>query len=111
MRRKKSKNVKGAPRPPPPPPSPPFPLPCSPSHHTNKLTPNNTGSRYSEYKEAFALFDKRGTGAIPREVLGDLLRALGQNPTQAEVADIVANAPREGVLCPPSWTVGAALTL
>ena len=50
----------------------------------------------TEYKEAFALFDKKGTGAVPREVLGDLLRALGQNPTQAEVADIVAGAPREG---------------
>lgn len=50
----------------------------------------------AEYKEAFALFDKKGTGAIPREVLGDLLRALGQNPTQAEVADIVSKAPREG---------------
>ncbi|RPD56550.1 EF-hand protein [Lentinus tigrinus ALCF2SS1-6] len=49
----------------------------------------------AEYKEAFALFDKKGTGAVPREVLGDLLRALGQNPTQAEVADIVAGAPRE----------------
>ena len=57
-----------------------------------------------EYKEAFALFDKKGTGGVPRETLGDLLRALGQNPTQAEVADIVASAPREGesvilVLC------------
>jgi Ca2+-binding EF-hand superfamily protein len=50
----------------------------------------------TEYKEAFALFDKKGTGAVPRETLGDLLRALGQNPTQAEVADIVANAPRDG---------------
>ena len=50
----------------------------------------------TEYKEAFALFDKKGTGAVPREVLGDLLRALGQNPTQAEVADIVAGAPRDG---------------
>ena len=49
-----------------------------------------------EYKEAFALFDKKGTGAVPREVLGDLLRALGQNPTQTEVADIVAAAPRDG---------------
>jgi Ca2+-binding EF-hand superfamily protein len=55
-----------------------------------------TISYLSEYKEAFALFDKRGTGAVPRETLGDLLRALGQNPTQAEVADIVASAPREG---------------
>ena len=51
----------------------------------------------TEYKEAFALFDKKGTGAVPRETLGDLLRALGQNPTQAEVADIVASAPREGM--------------
>ena len=51
---------------------------------------------FAEYKEAFALFDKKGTGAVPRETLGDLLRALGQNPTQAEVADIVASAPREG---------------
>ncbi|KAG5337258.1 hypothetical protein C0989_010047 [Termitomyces sp. Mn162] len=50
----------------------------------------------TEYKEAFALFDKRGTGAVPRETLGDLLRALGQNPTQAEVAEIVAGAPRDG---------------
>ena len=50
----------------------------------------------TEYKEAFALFDKKGTGAVPREVLVDLLRALGQNPTQAEVADIVASAPRDG---------------
>lgn len=49
----------------------------------------------AEYKEAFALFDKKGTGAVPRETLGDILRALGQNPTQAEVADIVASAPRE----------------
>lgn len=53
-------------------------------------------NRLSEYKEAFALFDKKGTGSVPRESLGDLLRALGQNPTQAEVADIVAGAPREG---------------
>lgn len=55
---------------------------------------------FTEYKEAFALFDKRGTGAVPREVLGDLLRALGQNPTQAEVADIVNSAPRDGM----PWT-------
>jgi Ca2+-binding EF-hand superfamily protein len=51
----------------------------------------------AEYKEAFALFYKRGTGAVPREIIGDLLRALGQNPTQAEVAEIVASAPRDGV--------------
>ena len=33
---------------------------------------------------------------MPRETLGDLLRALGQNPTQAEVAEIAAAAPKDG---------------
>ncbi|KAH7086675.1 hypothetical protein BKA62DRAFT_777884 [Auriculariales sp. MPI-PUGE-AT-0066] len=49
----------------------------------------------AEYKEAFALFDKKGTGAVPRETIGDLLRALGQNPTQSEVAELQAAAPRD----------------
>jgi len=49
----------------------------------------------AEYKAAFALFDKKGTGSVPSDTLGDLLRALGQNPTQADVADIIASAPRE----------------
>ncbi len=51
-----------------------------------------------EYKEAFALFDKKGTGSVRKEALGDLLRALGQNPTQAEVSDIISKAPRDGTL-------------
>ncbi|TGZ82580.1 EF-hand [Ascodesmis nigricans] len=42
----------------------------------------------TNYKEAFALFDKRGNGRIPTSSLGDLLRACGQNPTNAEVDDL-----------------------
>lgn len=42
----------------------------------------------TNYKEAFSLFDKRGTGRVPRDSLGDLLRACGQNPTLAEIADL-----------------------
>ncbi|WOO78786.1 Myosin regulatory light chain cdc4 [Vanrija pseudolonga] len=48
--------------------------------------PNN-----AEYREAFALFDKKGTGQVPRESLGELLRSLGQNPTQAEVGTLQTN--------------------
>ncbi|KAM0750811.1 myosin regulatory light chain cdc4 [Meredithblackwellia eburnea MCA 4105] len=48
-------------------------------------------SNDAEAKEAFALFDKRGAGAIPQESLGDVLRALGQNPTQKEVSELVAS--------------------
>lgn len=51
----------------------------------------------SEIKEAFALFDKKGSGTIASENLGDLLRALGQNPTQAEVAELASSAPRESM--------------
>ena len=42
----------------------------------------------TEYREAFALLDKRGTGQVPKSSLGELLRSLGQNPTQAEVNDL-----------------------
>jgi len=39
----------------------------------------------AEYKDAFSLFDKRGDNCIDTVQLGDVLRALGQNPTEAEV--------------------------
>ncbi len=42
----------------------------------------------TNYKEAFALFDKRGNGRVTLESLGDLLRACGQNPTLAEIRDL-----------------------
>lgn len=42
----------------------------------------------TNYKEAFALFDKRGNGRVALNSLGDLLRACGQNPTLAEIGDL-----------------------
>ena len=42
----------------------------------------------TNYKEAFSLFDKRGTGKVSIESLGDLLRACGQNPTLSEISDL-----------------------
>ena len=42
----------------------------------------------TNYKEAFALFDKRGNGRVALGSLGDLLRACGQNPTLAEIRDL-----------------------
>jgi Ca2+-binding EF-hand superfamily protein len=42
----------------------------------------------TNYKEAFALFDKRGNGRVQIDSLGDLLRACGQNPTLAEISDL-----------------------
>jgi len=45
----------------------------------------------TNYKEAFALFDKRGNQRVALESLGDLLRACGQNPTLAEIRDLEKN--------------------
>lgn len=42
-----------------------------------------------------SLFDKRGTKTIPNSSVGELLRALGQNPTQAEVAEIQSGLPAD----------------
>jgi len=46
----------------------------------------------TNYKEAFSLFDKRGTGRVSLDSLGDLLRACGQNPTLAEIRDLEKQA-------------------
>ncbi|GMM48835.1 Mlc1 protein [Pichia kluyveri] len=42
----------------------------------------------STLKDAFALFDKSGNGKVSNAVLGDMLRAVGQNPTLKEISDL-----------------------
>ncbi|KAI9179818.1 myosin II light chain [Blastocladiella emersonii ATCC 22665] len=49
-----------------------------------------------EFKEVFSLFDKKGNGTIEPDALGDTLRSIGQNPTQAQVAEIIAALPDKG---------------
>ncbi|CAG9865191.1 unnamed protein product [Phyllotreta striolata] len=42
-----------------------------------------------EFKEAFALFDEDGDGLIDTSELGTIMRALGQNPTESELEDMI----------------------
>jgi len=51
----------------------------------SELTPLFT---VSEFKEAFSLYDKAGEGAIDSKELGTVMRALGQNPTIAELEEM-----------------------
>jgi len=48
----------------------------------------------AEFQEAFALFDTRGDGMIPANQVGEVLRALGQNPTEADVRRLVQKSDR-----------------
>ena len=43
----------------------------------------------NEFHEAFLLYDNRGDGKISVNLIGDVMRALGQNPTESEVNKII----------------------
>ncbi|KAM9507117.1 myosin light polypeptide 6-like isoform 1-T1 [Salvelinus alpinus] len=49
-----------------------------------------------EFKEAFLLFDRTGDGKISYSQCGDVMRALGQNPVNAEVLKVLGNPKAEG---------------
>ncbi|XP_053220865.1 myosin light chain 1/3, skeletal muscle isoform isoform X1 [Podarcis raffonei] len=48
-----------------------------------------------DFKEAFLLFDRTGESKITLSQVGDVIRALGQNPTNAEVKKIMGNPSNE----------------
>ena len=51
-----------------------------------------------EFKEAFSLFDKDGDGTITTKELGTVMRSLGQNPTEAELQDMINEVDADGML-------------
>ncbi len=53
----------------------------------------------SEFKEAFSLFDKDGDGTITTKELGTVMRSLGQNPTEAELQDMINEVDADGKSC------------
>ncbi|KAG8124669.1 putative Myosin light chain 1 skeletal muscle isoform protein, partial [Naja naja] len=48
-----------------------------------------------DFKEAFLLFDRTGESKITLSQVGDVIRALGQNPTNAEIKKILGNPSNE----------------
>ena len=55
-----------------------------------------TEEQIAEFKEAFALFDKDGDGTITTKELGTVMRSLGQNPTEAELQDMINEVDVDG---------------
>ncbi|EQB77769.1 myosin light chain 6B-like protein [Camelus ferus] len=49
-----------------------------------------------EFKEAFELYDRVGDGKIQFSQCGDVMRALGHNPTNAEVLRVMGNPKSDG---------------
>ena len=56
---------------------------------------------FLEFKEAFSLFDKDGDGTITTKELGTVMRSLGQNPTEAELQDMINEVDADGMLALP----------
>ncbi|KAM8937810.1 LOW QUALITY PROTEIN: calmodulin-A-like [Lycaon pictus] len=50
----------------------------------------------AEFKEAFSLFDKDGDGTITTKELGTVMRFLGENPTEAELQDMINGVDADG---------------
>ncbi|KAM9164018.1 myosin light chain 3 [Pangshura tecta] len=84
----KKEEPKAAPKPAPPPePEPPKEVPFDPANIKLEFTHD----QIEEFKEAFSLFDRtpKSEMKITYAQCGDVLRALGQNPTQAEVLKVL----------------------
>ncbi len=55
-----------------------------------------TEDQISEFREAFSLFDKDGDGFITAKELGTVMRSLGQNPTEQELSEMIAEVDTDG---------------
>ena len=55
-----------------------------------------TKEQISEFKEAFSMFDKNKDGTITAKELLKVMRSLGQNPTEAELQNMINDVDIDG---------------
>ncbi|CAF0902918.1 unnamed protein product [Adineta steineri] len=56
--------------------------------------PGLTDANLTEIRDVFSLYDDRGDNHIPKHYLGEALRALGLNPTEAEIRFLLTDLQR-----------------
>jgi Ca2+-binding EF-hand superfamily protein len=50
-----------------------------------------------DFREAFNLFDDRGDDKIPKQLFGEVIRALGLNPTEGQIKSTTQNLKTERI--------------
>jgi calmodulin len=55
-----------------------------------------TEDKIAEFKEAFEIFDKNKDGYITIKELGEIMKNLGQSPTEAELTDMINEVDTDG---------------
>merc|ERR1711994_128233 len=61
-----------------------------------KILESLTSDELATFKEAFTVFDKNQDGTITTKELSTVMRSLGQNPTDAEVQDMINEVDVDG---------------
>ncbi len=72
-----------------------------------KMADQLTDEQIEEFKEAFFMFTSDGENRIDTKALVTVMRSLGQNPTDAEIADMINECGVAVTPC-PAGTVGAS---
>lgn len=60
-----------------------------------KQPTNLTDDQMDELKEAFAVYDTNRDGIITTRELGTVMRQLGQNPTEAEILEMIKQVDKD----------------
>jgi calmodulin len=60
------------------------------------MTEHLTEDKIAEFKEAFEIFDKNKDGFITIKELGEIMKNLGQSPTDAELTDMINEVDVDG---------------
>ncbi|XP_068101497.1 myosin light chain 1/3, skeletal muscle isoform isoform X1 [Hyperolius riggenbachi] len=65
--------------------------PKEPAFDLSSVKIDFSQDQQEDFKEAFLLFDRTGDSKISYAQVADVMRALGQNPTNAEVKKVLGN--------------------